>query len=183
MSRIEQQANYDTLTGLANRSLLQDRLEQALLTATTYKTRLAVVFVDLDRFKYINDSLGHHVGDDLLRVMADRIESCVRDCDTVARLGGDEFVVLITGQTEPGIIRSIIERMLAVVAQPWIIEQGEFDVSCSIGVALYPSDGTDAQTLLKHADSAMYRAKDSGRSNFQFFAPAHQIDTRSAGFT
>jgi diguanylate cyclase (GGDEF)-like protein/PAS domain S-box-containing protein len=168
-ARIEQQANYDTLTGLANRSLLQDRLEQALLTAASYNTRLAVVFVDLDRFKFINDSLGHHIGDELLKTMADRLESCVRDCDTVARLGGDEFVVLITGQTEPNIIRGIIERMLAVVAQPWIIEQGEFDVSCSIGVALYPNDGNDAQTLLKHADSAMYRAKDSGRNNFQFF--------------
>ena len=168
-ARIEQQANYDTLTGLANRSLLQDRLEQALLQASTYNTRVAVAFVDLDRFKYINDSLGHHVGDELLRTMADRLESCVRDCDTVARLGGDEFVVLITGQTEPNLIRSIIERMLAVVAQPWTTEQGEFNVSCSIGVALFPNDGADAQTLLKHADSAMYRAKESGRNNFQFF--------------
>jgi diguanylate cyclase (GGDEF)-like protein/PAS domain S-box-containing protein len=170
-SRIEQQANYDTLTGLANRSLLQDRLEQALLTASSYNTRVAVAFVDLDRFKYINDSLGHHVGDELLRTMADRLESCVRDCDTVARLGGDEFVVLITGQTAPDLVRTIVERMLAVVTQPWVTEHGEFNVSCSIGVALFPNDGTDAQTLLKHADSAMYRAKESGRNNFQFFTP------------
>jgi diguanylate cyclase (GGDEF)-like protein len=168
-ARIEQQANYDTLTGLANRSLLQDRLEQALLTASSYNSRLAVVFVDLDRFKFINDSLGHHIGDRLLKTMADRLESCVRDCDTVARLGGDEFVVLITGQTAPDQVRAVVERMLAVVAQPWITDQGEFNVSCSVGVALYPNDGTDAQTLLKHADSAMYRAKDSGRNNFQFF--------------
>ncbi|MEJ1962439.1 MAG: EAL domain-containing protein [Gammaproteobacteria bacterium] len=168
-SRIEQQANYDTLTGLANRSLLQDRLEQALLQASTYNTRVAVAFVDLDRFKYINDSLGHHVGDELLRTMADRLESCVRDCDTVARLGGDEFVVLITGQTAPDLVRNIVERMLAEVTQPWITEHGEFNVSCSIGVALFPNDGADAQTLLKHADSAMYRAKESGRNNFQFF--------------
>jgi diguanylate cyclase (GGDEF)-like protein/PAS domain S-box-containing protein len=168
-SRIEQQANYDTLTGLANRSLLQDRLEQALLSANSYSTRVAVAFVDLDRFKYINDSLGHHVGDELLRTMADRLESCVRDCDTVARLGGDEFVVLITGQTGTDLVRHTVERMLAVVSQPWITEHGEFTVSCSIGVALYPSDGADAQTLLKHADSAMYRAKESGRNNFQFF--------------
>jgi len=168
-ARIEQQANYDTLTGLANRSLLQDRLEQALLTAASYHTRLAVVFVDLDRFKFINDSLGHHIGDELLRTMADRLESCVRECDTVARLGGDEFVVLIAGQTGPDLVRGILERMLAVVAQPWVSEHGEFNVSCSIGVALYPNDGADAQTLLKHADSAMYRAKESGRNNFQFF--------------
>jgi diguanylate cyclase (GGDEF)-like protein/PAS domain S-box-containing protein len=172
-ARIEQQANYDTLTGLANRSLLQDRLEQALLVAGSHNspvgTQLAVAFVDLDRFKYINDSLGHHVGDELLKTMADRLESCVRECDTVARLGGDEFVVLLTGHSAPDQIRVIVERMLAVVTQPWITEHGEFNVSCSIGVALYPSDGTDAQTLLKHADSAMYRAKESGRNNFQFF--------------
>jgi diguanylate cyclase (GGDEF)-like protein/PAS domain S-box-containing protein len=168
-ARIEQQANYDTLTGLANRSLLQDRLEQALITASAYHSRLAVAFVDLDRFKFINDSLGHHIGDKLLQSMADRLKSCVRESDTVARLGGDEFVVLITGQTAPDQVRAVVERMLAVVAHPWLTDQGEFNVSCSIGVALYPNDGADAQTLLKHADSAMYRAKESGRNNFQFF--------------
>ena len=168
-ARIEHQANYDTLTGLANRSLLQDRLEQALLTAASFGTRLAVAFVDLDRFKYINDSLGHHIGDELLKEVAARVQSCVRECDTVARLGGDEFVLLINGHSGPDSIQQIMERMLATVSQPWIIDQGEFHVSCSIGVALHPEDGTDARTLLKHADSAMYRAKDSGRDNFQFF--------------
>jgi len=168
-ARIEQQANYDTLTGLANRSLLQDRLQQAILTAATYGTQLAVVFVDLDRFKFINDSLGHHVGDDLLKTMARRFSSCVRECDTVARLGGDEFVLLINGRSGPDPVRNIVERMLALVAQPWVIDQGEFHMTCSIGVALFPEDGNDAQTLLKHADSAMYRAKDSGRNTFQFF--------------
>jgi diguanylate cyclase (GGDEF)-like protein/PAS domain S-box-containing protein len=168
-TRIERQANYDTLTGLANRSLLQDRLEQALLTATSFGTRLAVAFVDLDRFKYINDSLGHHVGDELLKEVAARVQACVRECDTVARLGGDEFVLLINGHHGPDSVRSIMESMLAAISQPWIIEQGEFHVSCSIGVALHPDDGEDARTLLKHADSAMYRAKDSGRNNFQFF--------------
>lgn len=168
-SRIERQANYDTLTGLANRSLLQDRLEQALLTAASFGTRVAVAFVDLDRFKYINDSLGHHIGDELLKAAAARLQSCVRECDTVARLGGDEFVLLINGHSGPESIRSTMESMLAAVSQPWIVEQGEFHVSCSIGVALHPDDGEDARTLLKHADSAMYRAKDSGRNNFQFF--------------
>ncbi|MGC3983198.1 MAG: EAL domain-containing protein [Steroidobacteraceae bacterium] len=168
-ARIEQQANYDTLTGLANRSLLQDRLQQAILTAATYGTRLAVVFVDLDRFKYINDSLGHQMGDSLLRVMAQRFKSCVRDSDTVARLGGDEFVLLLNGLSEADGVASSMERMLEVIAQPWSTEQGVFDVTCSVGVALYPDDGQDAQTLLKHADSAMYRAKERGRNNFQFF--------------
>jgi diguanylate cyclase (GGDEF)-like protein/PAS domain S-box-containing protein len=168
-TRIERQANYDTLTGLANRSLLQDRLEQALLTATSFGTRIAVAFVDLDRFKYINDSLGHHVGDELLKEVAARVQSCVRECDTVARLGGDEFVLLINGHSGPDSVRSIMESLLTAISQPWIIEQGEFHVSCSIGVALHPEDGEDARALLKHADSAMYRAKDSGRNNYQFF--------------
>ncbi|MDB6090588.1 MAG: diguanylate cyclase [Gammaproteobacteria bacterium] len=168
-TRIEHQANYDTLTGLANRSLLQDRLEQALLTAASFGTRIAVAFVDLDRFKFINDSLGHHVGDELLKEVAERLQSCVRECDTVARLGGDEFVLLINGHSGLESVRQVMERMLSAVSQPWTIEQGEFTVSCSIGVALHPEDGEEARTLLKHADSAMYRAKDSGRNNFQFF--------------
>ena len=167
--RIEHQANYDTLTGLANRSLLQDRLEQALLTASGHGTRLAVAFVDLDRFKFINDSLGHQFGDQLLREVAARLQSCVRECDTVARLGGDEFVLLINGHHGADSVRQIMERMLAVVSESWVIEQGDFNITCSIGVALHPDDGGDAQTLLKHADSAMYRAKDSGRNNYQFF--------------
>jgi diguanylate cyclase (GGDEF)-like protein/PAS domain S-box-containing protein len=168
-TRIEQQANYDTLTGLANRSLLSDRLQQAIFTAASYGTRLAVVFVDLDRFKFINDSLGHHVGDQLLKAMAERFKSCVREFDTVARLGGDEFVLLINGQSGPDAVATVMERLLEVIAQPWRTPQGEFEVTCSIGVALYPDDGGDATTLLKHADSAMYRAKEHGRNNFQFF--------------
>jgi diguanylate cyclase (GGDEF)-like protein/PAS domain S-box-containing protein len=168
-ARIEQQANYDTLTGLANRSLLQDRLQQSMLACSIYGSRLAVAFIDLDRFKFINDSLGHHIGDELLKCMAKRLISCVRDIDTVARLGGDEFVVLINDQAGPDSLRKMTERILAVVAEPWLIEQGEFNVTASVGVARYPDDGTDAQTLLKHADSAMYRAKDRGRNGVQFF--------------
>ncbi|HZO23927.1 MAG TPA: EAL domain-containing protein [Steroidobacteraceae bacterium] len=167
--RIEHQANYDTLTGLANRSLLQDRLQQALLTAANSDRRIAVAFVDVDRFKFINDSLGHHLGDELLKTVAARLRSCVRDCDTVARLGGDEFVLLINGHGGPDSVRQLMAHMLSVLSQPWLIEQKEFLVSCSIGVALHPEDGEEALTLLKHADSAMYRAKDSGRNNFQFF--------------
>jgi diguanylate cyclase (GGDEF)-like protein/PAS domain S-box-containing protein len=168
-ARIEQQANYDTLTGLANRSLLNDRLQQAILAASNHNTRLAVVFVDLDRFKYINDSLGHHVGDELLRAMAERLKASVRETDTVARLGGDEFVLLINGQGDPESVAIVLERMLSDISQPWSISQGDFNITCSMGVALYPDDGQTAQALLKHADSAMYRAKDRGRNNFQFF--------------
>jgi diguanylate cyclase (GGDEF)-like protein/PAS domain S-box-containing protein len=168
-TRIEQQANYDTLTGLANRSLLNDRLAQAIRAASRHGTRLAVVFVDLDRFKYINDSLGHHVGDELLRAMAERLKATVRESDTVARLGGDEFVLLINGHGDPETVATVLERMLSDISQPWTIPQGDFNVTCSIGVALYPDDGTAGETLLKHADSAMYRAKEKGRNNFQFF--------------
>jgi diguanylate cyclase (GGDEF)-like protein/PAS domain S-box-containing protein len=168
-SRMEQQANFDPLTGLANRSLLQDRLRQAILTAASFSTRLAVAFIDLDRFKFINDSLGHHVGDELLKTMAARFHACVHERDTVARLGGDEFVLLLNSPGSADEVRLLLERMLATVTQPWMSEHGEYQVTCSIGVALYPDDGVDAQTLLKHADSAMYRAKDSGRNNFQFF--------------
>jgi diguanylate cyclase (GGDEF)-like protein/PAS domain S-box-containing protein len=168
-ARIEQQANYDTLTGLANRSLLNDRLQQAILNAASHGSRLAVVFVDLDRFKYINDSLGHHVGDELLRAMAERLRASVRESDTVARLGGDEFVLLINGQGDPESVAVVLERMLSDISQPWTVSQGDFNVTCSMGVALYPDDGQTAQALLKHADSAMYRAKEKGRNNFQFF--------------
>jgi diguanylate cyclase (GGDEF)-like protein/PAS domain S-box-containing protein len=168
-ARIEQQANYDTLTGLANRSLLNDRLEQAILTAASYGARLAVVFIDLDRFKYINDSLGHDVGDRLLQGMAERFKSCVREFDTVARLGGDEFVLLLNGQSGPDSVATVLERVLEAVVQPWRHGARDFELTCSVGVALYPDDGNDAAALLKHADSAMYRAKEQGRNNFQFF--------------
>jgi diguanylate cyclase (GGDEF)-like protein len=175
-ARIEQQANFDTLTGLANRSLLHDRLQHAIRSAAAFGTGLAVVFVDLDRFKFINDGLGHHVGDELLRAMAQRLRSSVRESDTVARLGGDEFVLLINGQGGPDAVSVVLERMLYAISQPWTIPQGDFNVTCSIGVALYPDDGATAETLLKHADTAMYRAKEKGRNNFQFFtAELHAV--------
>jgi diguanylate cyclase (GGDEF)-like protein/PAS domain S-box-containing protein len=168
-AQIEQQANYDTLTGLANRSLLNQRLQHAIASAAGYDARLAVVFVDLDRFKYINDSLGHHVGDELLRTMAERLKRNVRESDTVARLGGDEFVLLIGGHRDPEAVAAVLERMLADIAQPWKSPLGDLNITCSIGVALFPDDGMTADVLLKHADSAMYRAKEKGRNNFQFF--------------
>jgi diguanylate cyclase (GGDEF)-like protein/PAS domain S-box-containing protein len=171
-ARIEQQANYDALTGLANRVLLNDRLRQGIHAATTFNAKLAVLFVDLDHFKYINDSLGHQAGDGLLKVMAERLRSCVRDGDTVARLGGDEFVLICNGQTSAQEVQRLAERVLEVIAEPWSHELGEFHVTSSLGVALYPADGEDAPTLLKNADAAMYRAKDSGRNTLQFFTPA-----------
>jgi diguanylate cyclase (GGDEF)-like protein/PAS domain S-box-containing protein len=168
-NRMRHMANYDTLTGLANRSLLNDRLQQAILSAERHGTEVAVAFVDLDRFKFVNDSLGHHFGDRLLKMMSERLRGCVRECDTVARLGGDEFVLLVADDSGHIVVKQIMERVLSTVAEPWVIEEGEFNVTCSIGIAMYPSDGRDAEVLLKNADSAMYRAKEGGGGGFSFF--------------
>lgn len=168
-ARLEYQATHDILTGLANRSLLTDRLTQAIRGAAIRGEQVAVAFIDLDHFKLINDTLGHHIGDELLRDVARRLVSCGRDYDTVARLGGDEFVLLLNTHAESDPLGGALERILAVVAQPWSRGPHEFHLTCSIGVALYPQDAGDPQTLLKYADSALYRAKESGRNNFQFF--------------
>jgi diguanylate cyclase (GGDEF)-like protein/PAS domain S-box-containing protein len=168
-AQIEKQANYDDLTGLANRALFKARLQRAIAAAEQTSKQLAVVFIDLDRFKYINDSLGHRVGDQLLVSMAQRLRDCVRDTDTAARMGGDEFVLLLDGRIGPDEVRVTAERMLKVIAEPWLNELAEYQVTSSIGVAMYPRDGTDAESLLKNADAAMYRAKDRGRNRLQFF--------------
>ncbi len=148
-ARLERQANYDALTGLANRSLLNDRLEQAILAAERNGGAPAVVYFDLDRFKFINDSLGHPVGDELLCSVADRLRSCVREGDTVARLGGDEFVILVNGHSGARDVQHLAERVLAAIAAPWQSPRGTYNVTCSVGVALYPHDGQDAAALLK----------------------------------
>jgi diguanylate cyclase (GGDEF)-like protein/PAS domain S-box-containing protein len=169
-SRIAHQATHDLLTGLPNRALLMDRIEQAVRFAAREGTNVAVAFVDLDHFKYINDSVGHQAGDALIRKMAERLRGSMRDTDTVARLGGDEFVLLLPLVRNAGdTVMQAMQRVLAAVSERCDVEGREFLVSCSIGVSLFPKDGADADTLLKHADSAMYQAKQSGRNNFQFF--------------
>jgi len=167
--QIEYQATHDSLTGLLNRTLLADRLQQCMSLADRNGSKLAVAFVDLDQFKLINDSMGHHVGDELLITMAGRLSSCVRESDTVVRLGGDEFVLLLTSLQKVEDISQSMQRILAAVTTPWVIEGRDFVVSCSIGIGIYPDDGPDPNTLLKNADSAMYKAKQSGRNNFQFY--------------
>ncbi|MES2041974.1 MAG: EAL domain-containing protein [Pseudomonadota bacterium] len=167
-ARLEYQANYDALTGLANRNRLHDRLKQAIVSAERYKHQVTVAFIDVDLFKFINDSLGHHVGDELLKAVAARLKSCMRENDTVARHGGDEFVVVIDHSDE-AVISLLMSRILASVAEPIMIEERELQVTCSIGFSLYPIDGLDADTLLKNADAAMYRAKEQGRNNVQFY--------------
>jgi diguanylate cyclase (GGDEF)-like protein len=167
--RLEHQATHDILTGLANRSLLNERMRQAMAHAQRQGTVMAVVFLDLDQFKFVNDTLGHTAGDELLKHAAERLRACVRDGDTVARLGGDEFVLLLAAQPHVPAVSHAVERVLSTMAQPYRMLGKEFTTTCSIGVSLFPRDGTDVETLLKHADAAMYRAKALGRNGFHFF--------------
>ncbi|MFZ5510375.1 MAG: sensor domain-containing protein [Pseudomonadota bacterium] len=163
-------ANHDALTGLPNRRLLHDRLGQALALAHRHQDRLAVLFIDLDRFKTINDSLGHHCGDELLKEVARRLGEALREGDTVSRLGGDEFVVVLTGLAEAGDAALVADKIVAALAVPHLIGGHELRVTPSIGISIYPDDGACAETLLRNADTAMYHAKDMGRNNYQFFA-------------
>ena len=170
--RIQFMANHDALTGLPNRALLKDRLSQVLLYAERYSRSATVAFIDLDNFKLINDSLGHNAGDELLKTVARRMVDCVRTTDTVVRLGGDEFVVLLVDQPDGvDLISATIRKLAAAIAQPIRLDGHELTVTCSIGIANYPADGADADTLLANADAAMYRAKDVGRDSFQFYKP------------
>ena len=165
---LEHQANYDALTGLPNRNLLHDRLKQAVFAQRDVHP-VAVVFIDLDHFKFVNDSLGHSLGDKLLSTVAERLQSIVRDGDTVARLGGDEFVLILNNQTQGDVIFRAMQRILAKVGEPITIGGQELYITCSAGVSVYPQDGPDVESLLKNADVAMYRAKEHGRNNFQFY--------------
>ena len=165
---LERQANYDTLTGLPNRHLFHDRLKQAVFAQRNTKS-IAVVFIDLDHFKVINDSLGHNFGDEVLRHVGERLQSAVRDGDTVARLGGDEFVLILSDQTREDVIFRTMRRLIGKVSEPIVVAERELNITCSAGISLYPQDGPDVQTLLKNADAAMYRAKSQGRNTFQFY--------------
>jgi diguanylate cyclase (GGDEF)-like protein/PAS domain S-box-containing protein len=165
-------AEHDFLTGLPNRMLLNDRISQAIVLASRHNKHVAVLFLDLDGFKHINDSLGHPVGDKLLQSIATRLVDCVRASDTVSRQGGDEFVVLLSEVELSEDAAITARRMLHAVSQPHSIDQHDLHVTTSIGVSVYPEDGLDAETLIKNADTAMYQAKESGRQSFQFFKPA-----------
>jgi diguanylate cyclase (GGDEF)-like protein/PAS domain S-box-containing protein len=167
--RIERQARLDDLTGLANRSLLRERLQEAVSNAGANDSRFALVFVDLDRFKYINDSLGHHAGDELLCVMAARLTACAPAGATVARVGGDEFVLLVPDADETA-ARALTRKILHATGEVWHFNGTENRVNGSVGVALYPDHGRDPEALLKNADAAMYLAKDQGRDTLRFFS-------------
>src|ERR1051325_506957 len=167
--QIKHLAYHDALTGLPNRLLFKDRLTVALSHAQRDGSRLAVLFLDLDRFKVINDSLGHNIGDQLLQAVAARVQSCVRESDTVARLGGDEFTLLLPNLNRSEDAAPVAQKLLEAVRYPFHIEGREFFITTSIGVSLYPEDGLDAETLIKNADTAMYQAKEQGRDNYQLF--------------
>ncbi|TCS36477.1 PAS domain S-box-containing protein/diguanylate cyclase (GGDEF)-like protein [Paucimonas lemoignei] len=171
-AELEIRANRDTVTGLANRNLLRDRLSQALAYAARYMHPVWVVHLDLDRFKFINDTLGLSAGDELLKQVARRLEVSVRETDTVARLAADEFILVLPERSNESTAIHTMQRIMDAVAKPYIIEGHEFFMTTSAGMAVYPSDGEDAETLMKHADIAMYRAKETGRNNYQFYTPA-----------
>jgi diguanylate cyclase (GGDEF)-like protein/PAS domain S-box-containing protein len=162
-------AQHDSLTDLPNRVLFNDRLSEAMSLAHRYQRQLAVLFLDVDRFKHINDSLGHMVGDRLLQSIAQRLLGCVRASDTVSRQGGDEFVVLLSEVAQARDAVLCADKILEVVRSPHRIDQHDLHVTASIGIVTYPDDGTNVDTLMKHADFAMYRAKENGRDNRQFF--------------
>jgi diguanylate cyclase (GGDEF)-like protein/PAS domain S-box-containing protein len=167
--QIELLAFYDALTGLPNRRLFKDRLETALAGAERRNERAALLFLDLDRFKIVNDSLGHSVGDLMLKDVGDRLKDCVRAQDTVARIGGDEFVILLTGVKNSADVAKTAARVLHAMTQRFAIEDYSLGTSCSLGISLFPDDSRDGETLIKYADQAMYCAKENGRNNFRFF--------------
>lgn len=162
-------ANYDALTGLPNRALLMDRIQHGIEQARQQQRSLALCFIDLDKFKHVNDSLGHDIGDLMLKEVAQRLKRALRESDTVARLGGDEFVVLLEGYKQQENISHVANKMLTIISEPMQLGEDNVSVSPSIGIAVFPDDAANGTELMKHADVAMYHAKEAGRNNFQFF--------------
>lgn len=163
-------ASHDELTGLLNRAALQHELARAIRRSNRHQRQFAVMFVDLDRFKHINDTLGHGVGDEMIKICGERFTALLRDTDVVARFGGDEFVLVLENLSGPKDAEVLAEKVLACCAEPFVIEGRELHVSASVGVSVYPENGADAEALLKNADTAMYRAKEKGRNTYRFYA-------------
>jgi diguanylate cyclase (GGDEF)-like protein len=169
--RLDFVAHYDSLTGLPNRTLFLDRLQQAIAQATRNDKCIGLLFLDIDNFKFINDTLGHAHGDELLKGAAQRVRECIRGNDTVARLGGDEFTIMLVELDDGQHAAAVAKKVLDAVAKPFLLDEHESYVTASIGIAVYPGDGNSIQLLLKHADTAMYHAKAQGKNNYQFYAP------------
>jgi diguanylate cyclase (GGDEF)-like protein/PAS domain S-box-containing protein len=176
-SEMRHQAHHDFLTNLPNRLLLNDRITQAIASAKRSQTTPVLLFLDLDKFKHINDSLGHAVGDQLLRAVSERLLHCVRMSDTVSRHGGDEFVILLADERRPQDAALAAEKILLALSAPFLIDGQQLHTSTSIGISVFPLDGLDAAALIKNADTAMYHAKEHGRNNYQFFR--HDMNTRA----
>jgi diguanylate cyclase (GGDEF)-like protein len=175
--RIQYQATHDALTGLPNRLMFIEQLNQAIRSAQRNKRQLAIFFIDLDRFKVINDSLGHDAGDQLLQEIAGRFKQSLRAVDVVARLGGDEFIILIEDIDELSQVEILARKILSSAIKPMIILGKECHVTASIGISVYPMDGEDEQTLMKNADMAMYFAKEKGKNNYQFYSKDIQSES------
>ncbi|MBH0207788.1 MAG: hypothetical protein A4C66_13450 [Nitrospira sp. HN-bin3] len=169
--RLTYLAQYDQLTGLVNRSLFRDRLVQAMARSKRLQQPLGLMLLDLDRFKPVNDTLGHSVGDQLLKVVAERLHECVREVDTVARMGGDEFTIILEGLMCEEDISLVARRITTSLSEPFMLGEHQVVISVSIGITIYPTDDHDIDELLTHADAAMYRAKQQGGNSFQFHIP------------
>jgi diguanylate cyclase (GGDEF)-like protein/PAS domain S-box-containing protein len=168
--KLAEMATHDSLTGLPNRTLLSDRLTMGLALSRRSGNRLAVMMLDLDKFKAINDTMGHDVGDQLLKAVGERLASVTRKSDTVARMGGDEFVLVLPQVSQPADASMLAQRILDVFRGPFIFDGHQLNVTTSIGIAVYPDDGKDVEILLKNADTAMYWAKEHGRDAYRFYA-------------
>jgi len=176
-SQIEYVAFHDKLTGLSNRGMFSELLDRGLKEARRSQRQLAVFFVDLDRFKNINDTLGHQAGDVLLKEMATRLKSCLRESDCVARLGGDEFVIMVPGMDGAESLAIVAQKVLAAVSRPLVLRDHEFHVTASIGISVYPADGDDERALMKNADIAMYQSKEDGKNTYTFYSA--ELNTHS----
>jgi diguanylate cyclase (GGDEF)-like protein len=170
--QLHHRANYDSLTGLPNRYLLMEKLHQAIESARRTNRNMALLLIDLDRFKIINDSIGHHVGDEMLQVLAKRLSSLSRVDDTVGRLGGDEFVILLGNVADPADAQLVAEKVMEELSEPFVLQHHRLHISASIGISVFPQDSTDALGLLRRADVSMYRSKRQGKSAYSFYDSA-----------
>jgi len=167
--RLKHQATHDGLTGIPNRILLLEELKQVITEAERYDKNIVTIFIDLDDFKYINNVLGHSVGDSLLKAVADRFRSFLRKSDILSRVGGDEFVMVLPLQDSVSNIHLILAKILEKISEPYIVEEHELRITCSVGVSVFPADGGDAEMLLRNADTARYKAKEKGKNQFQIY--------------
>lgn len=169
--RLTYLAQYDQLTGLVNRTLFRDRLIHAMARSKRLQQLMGLMLLDLDRFKPVNDTLGHDAGDQVLKVVADRLKECVREVDTVARMGGDEFTIILEGLSQDEDITRVAERITKSLAEPFLLGAERASIGVSIGITVYPTDDHEIDDLLRHADTAMYRAKQQGGNSFQLYSP------------